>query len=57
MCSKKRYQKKTFFEEQGLVNEDENITSDEDETMDVDTISQMLQASKALKHIYMKSVI
>ena len=33
-----------FFEEQQSVNEDENITSDEVESMDVDTTSQMLQA-------------
>ena len=58
MCSKKRYQKKqTFiFEEQQLVNEDENITSNEDEPMDVDAISQTLQASKTLDNVYVMYV-
>ena len=40
-----------FFEEQQLVNEDENIASDEG---DVDTVSQTSQANKTL---YAKSVI
>ena len=54
----KRNQKQTFFfEEQRLVNEDENITSDEDEPMDVDNISQTLQAGKTLDNFYAKSVI
>ena len=48
---------KLFFEEQYLVSEYENITSDENEPMDVDTISQMLQAKKKLDNVHPKSVI
>ena len=56
---KKRYQKKqTFFiEEQQTVNQDENITLDEDEPMDVDTTSQRLQADNTLDNVYTKPVI
>ena len=47
MCSNMRYQKKQiFFEEKQAVNQDENITSDEDEPIDVDTTSQKLQATR-----------
>ena len=44
----KVWEEANFFFEQKLVNEDENTTSDENEPMDVDTISQKLQASKTL---------
>ena len=40
-----------FFEEQQAVNEDENITSDEDEPMDID-YSQRLQARNILDNVY-----
>ena len=46
-----------FFEEQQSVNEDETITSDEDEPMDVDTTSQRLESSNILNNDYVKSVI
>ena len=46
-----------MFEEQQLLNGDENITSDEDEPMDFDTISQKLQASKSLDNVYANFVI
>ena len=42
---------KLFFEEQYLVSEYENITSDENEPMDVDTISQRLQAINILDNV------
>ena len=58
ICFKKIYQKQqTFFEEQRAVNEDENITSDADEPMGVDTISQSLKACNILNNVYAKSVI
>ena len=43
-----------FFKEQQTVNEDDNITSDEVEPMDIDTPSKRLQASNIL---YETSVI
>ena len=46
-----------FFEEQQTVNEDENITSDEDEPVAVGITSQRLQASNILDDFYAKSVI
>ena len=46
-----------LFEEQRLVNEDGNITSDENEAMDFDTISRMLQASKTIDNFYAKIVV
>ena len=46
-----------FFEKQQVVNENENMTSDEDEPMDVDTIIETLQASKTLDNVYAKSLI
>ena len=48
ICNKKRHYKDAkhfFFEEQQALNQDENITSDEVEPMDVDTTSQRLQTS------------
>ena len=43
---------KLFFDEQQSVNQDKNITTDEDEPMDVDTISQRLQASNIFDNFY-----
>ena len=43
--------------EQQAVNQNKNITSDEDEPMDVVTTSQRLQASNNLDYFYTKSVI
>ena len=58
MCSMKEIlEANLFFEEQQLVNEDENLTSDEDEPMVVDTISQTLQVNNILDNVYVKSVI
>ena len=56
---KKRYQKKQtfFFDEQQAVNQDDNITPDEDEPMDVDAKSEMLQASNILAKFYANYVI
>ena len=48
---------KPFFEKQQAVNEDENITSNKDESMYVDTTSQRLQASNTLHNVYATSVI
>ena len=45
------------FYQQQTVNEDENITSDEDEPMDADTTSQRLQASNILDNFYAKYVL
>ena len=46
-----------FFAEQQAVNEKESITSDEEETMDVDTNCQRLQDRNTLNNVYAKSVI
>ena len=46
-----------FYNEQQKVNQDENITLDEDEPMDVDTKSLRLQASNIFDNFYAKSVI
>ena len=43
---------KPFFFKQQALNEDENIKSDKDEPMDVDTTSQRLQASNILDNVY-----
>ena len=57
------FQEEIFYEEifllerQQAVNQDENITSDEDEPMDVDTTRRRLQASNVLVNVYAKSVI
>ena len=39
------------------VNQHKNIKSDEDEPMDVDTSSEMLQASYTLHQVYAKSIV
>ena len=52
MFQEEIYVEANFFEEQKIVNEDENIASDEDEPMYVDTISQTLQANKTLDNVY-----
>ena len=46
-----------FIAEQQAVNEKESITSDEEETMDVDTNCQRLQDRNTLNNVYAKSVI
>ena len=44
-----------FFDEQQTVNQDNNIKSDEDEPMVVDTTTEWLQASYTLHNVYVKS--
>ena len=55
ICSKKRC--KSFFDEHQTVNQDENVTSDENELMDVGNTIQRSQASNILDNFYTKSVI
>ena len=57
--SKKRYwlKEKIIFDEQQLVNQDENTTSNVVESMDVDTTNQMLQATNILDKFYANSII
>ena len=45
------------FEEQQAVTEDENITSDANDPMDVDTISERLEASNIIDNVHATSVI
>jgi len=40
-----------------VVNEEENITSDEDESIDVSSNSQSLQATNIHDNVYTKSVV
>ena len=50
-------EEKLLFEETQAVNEDENITSDNNDPMDVDATSQRLQSNSTLDNVYLKYVI
>ena len=46
-----------FFKEKQAVSQDENILSNENELMDIDTTSQTLQPSNIIDNVYAKSAI